>query len=692
MGGLFSSLSNSNGPQGIKGDTGPQGIKGDTGTQGIKGDTGTQGIKGDTGPQGVKGDTGIQGVKGDKGDKGDKGETGSSGTFTLQQILSGGLDQDVVVRFVDALSQDPRFKGAIGPPGPSGSIANVSDLANQLLNDSSFKSNITGGIVKTADFNTFNNDYNSFKADVKTNYVKSGTTDATWWNNQLTANYGLYNTNKNDITKASTYVWNNFYNKTDADGKYALKSTDTNGYANKGDLSPYIKTADADGKYAFKTDVTNINLSPYIKTADADGKYALKTSIDLSPYIKTTDADNKYAKVNQNATFNDLAANSQFYVNSTKTYPDGGGVQRTPSLNIFSNASTNRDFVIANVTGGIGGGDITINPRWGGNVKIGYDPYGLDSNPSKDTNVPSSRLTVKGDINASDNLIAKGLKLGPNAEWNLSADANCLRINGPEKTQYNLCKQNVPINNSPVSLRSIFQNIYIGDTREFDKWRSVVNGGWTPGFALNSKFNGVNNTFYSWLMKYMQASSGTNTLISVSIQLNPNYYKLIKYLDIYFMVRNWSGATDKFLYIGWYSSPSTYIQNTTDVTDSRKSINIDNNPNQISKLNLKGNSNEFADGQITNLNISKIGYVNSIDNSIFNENSVGVGTSPVIRTSNIDGGEVNNQPVIRLRLTGSEIQNAIENLKSNYLTFTVNDSSGGPNGLWIMDAYPILNQ
>ena len=63
---------------------------------------------------------------------------------------------------------------------------------------------------------------------------------------------------------------------------------------------------------------------------------------------------------------------------------------------------SNQDFVIANVTGNIGGGDITFNPRWGGNVKIGYDPYGLDGNPSKDTNVPSSKLAVKGNINATD--------------------------------------------------------------------------------------------------------------------------------------------------------------------------------------------------------------------------------------------------------------------------------------------------
>ena len=72
---------------------------------------------------------------------------------------------------------------------------------------------------------------------------------------------------------------------------------------------------------------------------------------------------------------------------------------------------SNQDFVIANVTDYIGGGDILLNPRWGGNVKIGYDPYGLNSNPSKDENVPSSRLAVKGDISASENIIGNGLQV-----------------------------------------------------------------------------------------------------------------------------------------------------------------------------------------------------------------------------------------------------------------------------------------
>ena len=147
-----------------------------------------------------------------------------------------------------------------------------------------------------------------------------------------------------------------------------------------------------------------------------------------------------YAKLSQ---LNNLNP-STFSVNGTKTLPDGGGVQRTPNLSIFSNENTGRDFVIANVTDNIGGGDISINPRWGGNVKIGYDPYGLDGNTSKDTNVPSSRLAVKGDINASETLISKNINIGNN--WMIKTDDKCILlnkiVNNADTNVYKICNDN----------------------------------------------------------------------------------------------------------------------------------------------------------------------------------------------------------------------------------------------------------
>jgi hypothetical protein len=609
MGSIFSSESSTGpaGPQGLKGDTGSQGPKGDTGPQGLKGDTGLQGSKGDTGPagpqglkgetvlnleqvlsdpvlteklmkvlvndsqnrfKGPKGDTGAKGDKGDKGDKGaagDKGDKGDSGTYSLEQIFSSGLSPEVTAKFINTIANDPqkRFRGdigPIGPTGPSGSIANISELATRLLGNDIFKTGISGGIVKTTDFDNLSNNFNSFKTDVTNNYLKSGTADSSWWNTQLQANFGLYNKPeiKNDLTKSSPYVWNNFYTKGDADGKFALQTSLNNYYnktesdgkfalktqlpnmnsinptsfsvfgtktiadqggtqqtpnlsifsnektgkdfviqnmtsnigggdisinprwggnviigydkyelnpsagyqkdtnipdkrlAVKGDisasenliskglqvnsfdnvkagdklLSTYIQekspspnltnyTTNTDlntilNNYTKNTDL-NTNLTNYTKNTDLNttlNNYTKNTDLNtiLNNYTKNTDADNKYAKLNQDALFNVLGAKSDFYINSSKTAPDQGGIQQTPKFSIHSNESTGRNFVMHNVTPNLGGGDISINPRWGGNVHIGYDPYGIDSNGWKDTNIPSSRLAVKGDISSSENI------------------------------------------------------------------------------------------------------------------------------------------------------------------------------------------------------------------------------------------------------------------------------------------------
>ena len=94
---------------------------------------------------------------------------------------------------------------------------------------------------------------------------------------------------------------------------------------------------------------------------------------------------------------------STFHVRGTKTFTGNSGNQETPELIMFSDERTNKDFVIQNVTNDIGGRDILMNPRWGGDVHIGYDKYGLDGQ-DKDTNIPNSRLAVKGDISALGNI------------------------------------------------------------------------------------------------------------------------------------------------------------------------------------------------------------------------------------------------------------------------------------------------
>jgi hypothetical protein len=89
------------------------------------------------------------------------------------------------------------------------------------------------------------------------------------------------------------------------------------------------------------------------------------------------------------------------------------------------------------VTHGIGGKNILVNPTWGGNVQIGYNPYGFNEFP-KDT-IPNSRLAVKGNISTSyrngdeigdiisnGKLIGNGLKLG---NWDIVPDDKTICFN-----------------------------------------------------------------------------------------------------------------------------------------------------------------------------------------------------------------------------------------------------------------------
>ena len=73
------------------------------------------------------------------------------------------------------------------------------------------------------------------------------------------------------------------------------------------------------------------------------------------------------------------------------------------------------DYVIM-TTKSSSNSNLNINPVFGGNVRIGYDPNDFWNfrGGQKDTTVPSSKLAVKGDISASGNLIGNGIKIGTN--------------------------------------------------------------------------------------------------------------------------------------------------------------------------------------------------------------------------------------------------------------------------------------
>ena len=118
-------------------------------------------------------------------------------------------------------------------------------MAQQVLNSDNFT---TTGLAKNSDLNSLLDQFNTFKTNVTTNYLKSGEADSGWWNSQLNSNFNLYNKPENKNTgNASAYVWNNFYTKGESDGKFALQ-TSLNNY----------KT-ESDGKFALKTQLPNMN-------------------------------------------------------------------------------------------------------------------------------------------------------------------------------------------------------------------------------------------------------------------------------------------------------------------------------------------------------------------------------------------------------------------------------------------------
>ena len=89
----------------------------------------------------------------------------------------------------------------------------------------------------------------------------------------------------------------NYYTKTQADEKFAAKSS----------LGEYIKTTDADGKYAQKTELTS-----YVQTSVAESTYAKKT--ELGSYVQTTTAESTYAKKSEIPTTTSQLSNDSNFV------------------------------------------------------------------------------------------------------------------------------------------------------------------------------------------------------------------------------------------------------------------------------------------------------------------------------------------------------------------------------------------
>lgn len=123
-------------------------------------------------------------------------------------------------------------------------------------------------------------------------------------------------------------------------------------------------------------------------------------SVDLS----------KYTQLNHDATFNNLYYKGDLSISTTK------------STQLFNKQDAD-DFAIVTTKNNVpSGSHLNINPVFGGNVRIGYNPNGFWEPSWKDTNVPTSKLAVKGDVNAAD-----GFKTG---NWKISSSGE------------NLCMQN----------------------------------------------------------------------------------------------------------------------------------------------------------------------------------------------------------------------------------------------------------
>ena len=324
---------------------------------------------------------------------------------------------------------DGSFIGPQGPKGEKGemgTITNLDDVAKQLLQSQTFTSSIGNGVLSVADFNNFKSDdysplktdYNVFKKDVQDNYVKA--TNSTWWNTQLKTNFNLYKPNEptNDNT-VSPYVWNNFYTKAESDGKFA-KSTDLTSYAKTDqlpDFNSFSKKSELPDLTSYaKTDQLP-DFNSYAKTDQLPdfNSFSKKSELpDLTSYAKTDQLPDltSYVKNNTDVNFNKVDFKS-LYSNSSISElfvrPDGN------------------DFALLTTKPGVdGGSSININPVFNGKVRIGYNPNNFWPGLPLDTNIPTSRLAVKGDINASGNLIGNGLNIG---SWNISQDGNKLCFN-----------------------------------------------------------------------------------------------------------------------------------------------------------------------------------------------------------------------------------------------------------------------
>jgi hypothetical protein len=240
------------------------------------------------------------------------------------------------------------------------------------------------------------------------------------------------------------------------------------------------------------------------------------------------ESDSKYALKKEPT----ILGSSTFNVNNTL---------KNPSLEIFSNSQTSKDFIIENSLPGERGYDIIFNPRFNGNVKIGYNPYfDLGPGTTKDTIIPSSKLAVKGDINASENLIGKGLKVSSFDDIKAGNENKTLsqyiqeKSPTPDLTSYVLKDSNVYFNEVDAFVSKLYNlqveggiggklldGITLGNT-VLKKDSLVVDGNVRSKELIVSDFNNVKSAENKTLSQYIQEKSPTPDLTSYATKSNPS--------------------------------------------------------------------------------------------------------------------------------------------------------------------------
>lgn len=109
------------------------------------------------------------------------------------------------------------------------------------------------------------------------------------------------------------------------------------------------------------------------------------------------------------------------------------------------------DYAVLTTKAGVpGGSHFNINPVFGGNVRIGYNPnefLGAQSG-TKDTNVPNTKLAVKGDINASN-----GFQTGI---WKISESGDNLCMQNGTNPPFCINKYGEPLNKYLISFPWIY--------------------------------------------------------------------------------------------------------------------------------------------------------------------------------------------------------------------------------------------